>query len=99
MAHYLNCISIHIKTKESRKSWNRSGITLPSNEKFGESSALLCQIEKSKIINELLKEEVERLIRLNEEKALSLAFQKASKDKQRLAAIREWEPLDLEEWG
>ena len=54
--------------------------------------------KKSKIINELLKEEVERLIQLNEEKALSLAFQEASKDKQRLSAIREWEPLDVEGW-
>jgi len=54
--------------------------------------------KKSKIINELLKKEVERLIRLSEEKALSLAFQEASKDKQRLAAFGEWEPLDAQGW-
>lgn len=75
----------------------RVNLTL-EREVWGKFSTFVPNRKKSKIINELLKEEVDRLIRLNEEKALSLAFQKASKDKQRLAAIREWEPLDLEGW-
>ncbi len=55
-------------------------------------STLVPKRKKSAIVNELLKQEVERAIRQNEEKALTLAFQQASRDKERLAAISEWNP-------
>jgi hypothetical protein len=55
--------------------------------------------KKSLIINDLLKGEVERLKRQQEEQALSAAFREASEDPERQAAIQEWESLDLEDWG
>ena len=64
-------------------------------EKF---STVVPNRKKSTIVNELLKQEVERVIRQNEEKALTLAFEQASMDKERLAAIGEWDPLDAERW-
>jgi len=64
-------------------------------EKF---STVVPNRKKSTIVNELLKQEVERVIRQNEEKALTLAFEQASRDKERLAAIGEWDPLDAERW-
>ena len=64
-------------------------------EKF---SSFVPNRKKSKIINELLKQELERIIRLNEKKILTIAFQEASKDKKRLSVINEWEPLDAEGW-
>lgn len=62
-------------------------------EKF---STVVPNRKKSTIVNELLKQEVERVIRQNEEKALTLAFEKASRDKERLAALGEWDHLDAE---
>lgn len=53
---------------------------------------------KSKIINELLKQKVEQMIREKEQKELALAFQEAARDKERLATISEWEHLDQEGW-
>ena len=64
-------------------------------EKF---SALVPNRKKSKIINELLKKELENIVRRSEEKELRLAFQEASKDKKRLKDIKEWESLDTEGW-
>ena len=64
-------------------------------EKF---STLVPKRKKSKIINELLKQEVEKINRQNEEKTLILAFQEASKDKERLSVISEWDLLDTEGW-
>ena len=61
-------------------------------------SALVPNRKKSKIINELLKKEVKDIIHRSEEKELRVAFQEASKDTQRLKAIKEWEPLDTEGW-
>ncbi len=55
--------------------------------------------KKSKIINDLLKGEVERIKRQQEEQSLTAAFLEASEDLERQAAIREWEALDLEDWG
>jgi Arc/MetJ family transcription regulator len=55
--------------------------------------------KKSLIINELLKGEVERIKREQEEQALSAAFREASEDRERQAAIQEWESLDPEDWG
>ncbi|MBE9595106.1 MAG: hypothetical protein IMF19_16700 [Proteobacteria bacterium] len=75
----------------------RVNLTL-EREVWGKFSAIVPRRKKSKVINELLKNEVEKTIRLNEEKALSSAFQEASRNKQRLEVIREWEPLDAEGW-
>jgi hypothetical protein len=55
--------------------------------------------KKSLIINDLLKGEVERIKREQEEQALSAAFSEASEDPERQAAIQEWESLDQEDWG
>ena len=55
--------------------------------------------KKSVIINDLLKGEVERIKRQQEEQALSAAFREASEDRERQAAIQEWESLDLEDRG
>jgi len=55
--------------------------------------------KKSKIINDLLKGEVERIKRQQEDQSLTAAFLEASEDLERQAAIREWEALDLEDWG
>jgi len=54
--------------------------------------------KKSLIINELLKVEVERIKRRQEEQSLSAAFREASEDRERQAAIQEWESLDPEDW-
>ena len=64
-------------------------------KKFGE---LVPNRQKSRVVNELLKNEIIRKIRLNEEKALKLAFAEASEDKGRQATIRGWESLDAEGW-
>ena len=61
-------------------------------------NTLVPQRKKSKMINELLKKEIEKIKRRNEEKILSSAFKEAAKDKERNAVICEWEPLDREGW-
>ena len=62
---------------------------------FGE---LVPNRQKSRAVNELLKNEIAKKIRQNEEKALSMAFAEASEDKDRQATIRGWESLDAEGW-
>ncbi len=64
-------------------------------ERFGE---LVPNRKKSKVINELLKDEITKKIRENEDRALNLAFEDASKDKDRQVVIREWKSLDTEGW-
>ena len=54
--------------------------------------------KKSKIINELLRQEADKINRHNEEQILALAFEEASKDKKRFATISEWDHLDIEGW-
>jgi len=54
--------------------------------------------KKSKLVNDLLKKEIQNIKQKEEKKALVLAFEEASKDKGRLAAVAEWETLDREEW-
>ncbi|HPC87140.1 MAG TPA: hypothetical protein P5208_03965 [Smithellaceae bacterium] len=54
--------------------------------------------KKSTIINDLLKGEIEKIRREQEELALSAAFRDAAKDPERQAAIQEWDSLDLEDW-
>mgnify|MGYP006306138375 CR=1 FL=1 len=65
-------------------------------EKFGE---LVPNRQKSQVVNQLLKKEILRKIRENEENALSLAFAEAAMDKEREAAIEDWNPLDTEGWN
>ncbi len=54
--------------------------------------------KKSKVVNELLKKEIQNIKQKEEEKTLALAFEEASRDKSRLAVVAEWETLDQEEW-
>jgi len=61
-------------------------------------NSLAPQRKKSKLVNELLKKEIQNIKQEEEKKALALAFKEASKDKRRVAAIVEWESLDKEEW-
>ena len=53
---------------------------------------------KSRFINQLLKQEIQKLNREQGLDELSSAFQEAAKDRKRLATIREWETLDNEGW-
>jgi len=59
---------------------------------------LVPQRKKSKMINELLKKEIEKIKRRKEEKALASAFKEAAQDSERLAVSDEWNILDREEW-
>jgi hypothetical protein len=75
-------------------------VNLTLDEAVWETFAqLVPKRKKSMIINDLLKGEVERIRRRQEEQALSAAFREASEDRERQAAIQEWESLDLEDWG
>ena len=56
------------------------------------------QRKKSKMINELLRQEIENINRRKDREALAAAFKEASLDKERLAEVQEWTPLDSEEW-
>ncbi len=61
-------------------------------------NGLVPQRKKSRIINELLRREIEKIKRQNEERILSSAFRQAAKDKDRHATISEWDSLDREGW-
>ncbi|MFH0998061.1 MAG: hypothetical protein V1844_21555 [Pseudomonadota bacterium] len=60
--------------------------------------ALAPKRSKSRIINQLLKKEIDKLNRERETEALASAFKLAAKDKNRLASLQEWEILDKEGW-
>jgi hypothetical protein len=66
---------------------------------WGAFARMVPKRKKSMIINDLLKGEVERITRQQEEQVLSAAFREASEDLERQAAIKEWQSLDLEDWG
>ena len=59
---------------------------------------LVPQRKKSKMINELLKKEIEKIKRRKEEKALASAFKEAAQDRERLTVSDEWNILDREQW-
>jgi len=59
---------------------------------------LVPQRKKSKMINELLRKEIEKIKRRKEEKALALAFKEAAQNRERLEALDEWKSLDREGW-
>ncbi len=61
-------------------------------------SNLMPQRKKSRIINKLIKKEIDRIERENEEKELIAGFREASLDKERLEALSEWDNLDIEGW-
>ena len=75
----------------------RVNLTL-SQEVWGQFSILVPMRKKSKIINELLKKEVEKITRRKEEQTLASAFEEASKDKGRQKILKDWELLDAEGW-
>lgn len=54
--------------------------------------------EKSRVINQLLKEEIKKIAYHREQQVLASAFEEASKDTNRLTVIREWESLDVDGW-
>ena len=76
---------VRVNLTLERQIWKRFGELVPNRQ-------------KSRVVNELLKDEIKRKIRQKEEKALSLAFAEASVDKERQTAIRGWESLDAEGW-
>ena len=55
--------------------------------------------KKSKVVNDLLKKEIQNIKQEEERKTLALAFEEASRDKSRLAVVADWEILDSEEWS
>ena len=63
-----------------------------------EFSKLAPNRKKSKIINQLLNQEIKKINRQNEERLLASAFQEAAKNKNRLREIDEWGSLDIEGW-
>ena len=58
-------------------------------QKFGD---LVPNRKKSKIVNQLLEQEIKKIGRQNEERTLALAFKEAAKE------IDEWNSLDVEGW-
>ena len=75
-------------------------VNLTLDEAVWEAFArLVPKRKKSTVVNYLLKGEVERIQRQQEEQAMSAAFREASEDRERHAAIQDWESLDLEDWG
>jgi hypothetical protein len=60
--------------------------------------ALAPKRSKSRIINQLLKQEIDKLNRERETEELAFAFKQAAKDKNRIASLKEWETLDKEGW-
>ncbi len=77
---------VRVNLTLEREIWKRLGELVPNRK-------------KSNFINDLLKSEIAKRIRQNEEETLSMAFEEASKDKERQATIKEWKSLDAEEWG
>lgn len=75
----------------------RVNLTL-EGEVWGRFTRLVPPRKKSKIINALLKKEIENIEHRNEEATFASAFKKAAKDKNRLLVVREWESLDTEGW-
>ena len=61
-------------------------------------SNLIAKRKKSLNINKLIKKEIDKIERKNEEKELNSGFQEASFDKERLEALSEWDILDTEGW-
>ena len=75
----------------------RVNLTL-EKEVWQDFNSIVPQRKKSKVINELLKNEMKNIKREREQETLAKAFEEASVDRQRLASVREWEPLDKEGW-
>jgi hypothetical protein len=75
----------------------RVNVTLEGDvwERF---SALVPKRRKSGLINELIKKELDRIAHQREEETLAAAFREAASDRKRLAATRDWETLDREDW-
>lgn len=67
-------------------------------EVWNEFKILVPERQKSKIITELLREEVERRKRQKRLDALARDFKEAAKDHQREAEASAWDVLDIEGW-
>ena len=67
-------------------------------EVWNEFKILVPERQKSKIITELLREEVERRKRRKRLDALAHDFKEAAKDHQREAEASAWDALDIEGW-
>ena len=61
-------------------------------------SSLMPQRKKSRYINNLIRKEIDRIEKENEEKELVAGFREASLDKDRSEELREWNVLDTEGW-
>jgi hypothetical protein len=77
---------IRVNLTLERETWERFGELVPNRQ-------------KSRVVNQLLKSEILRKIRENEDKTLSLAFAEAATDKERQATINDWNTLDTEGWN
>ena len=64
-------------------------------EEFGK---LVPSRKKSKIINELIKQEVQKRNKNRKEKEFEQAFRSASLDKERTREVSEWASIDIEGW-
>jgi metal-responsive CopG/Arc/MetJ family transcriptional regulator len=64
-------------------------------EEFGK---LVPNRKKSKIINELIRDEVNKRNKKRKEKELSQAFRDASTDEGRTREVCEWSSIDIEGW-
>ena len=60
--------------------------------------ALAPKRSKSRIVNQLLKQEIDKLNRAKETQLLASAFKQAVQDKERTTSIKEWENLDGDGW-
>ena len=76
---------IRVNLKLDRNVWQEFSLVVPGRT-------------KSRIVNELLKKEIKRIKKEQEEKIFAQAFKDAFRDKERLAEIDEWAVLDSESW-
>ena len=60
--------------------------------------ALAPKRNKSRIVNQLLKQEIDKLNRAKKMELFASAFRQAAKDEERTTSIKEWENLDGDGW-
>ncbi len=68
------------------------------HEVWEEFKALVPVRQKSKIVTDLLRDEVEKRKRQKRLEALAQDFKKAAKDRQRLREAADWDDSDIEGW-
>jgi len=67
-------------------------------EVWNEFETLVPESQKSKIVTQLLREEVARRKKQNRLELLARDFKQAARDQQRSAEASEWDALDIEGW-